>query len=247
MLSNSIKETIKKHALKEMPKECCGVLVEGEGEVVAFPCRNVSEKPEKHFSILPTDYLKASNEGRVKAIYHSHNSTNDKFSPNDILNSKGHDLPFVLYCSLKDSFSTFDPKKSKTFLYDRIFKIGETDCYTVVKEYYKDLGIELSDKPLSRTDHTWHQQNPRLIQELFDLNKNNPNLPIMELPASTKLKKHDVLVFEFIKGAGPNHVAVYLGNDEIMHHPRNKYLCIQPLNKTLIKTISKIYRHEQFS
>ena len=245
MLSNSTKETIKKHALKETPKECCGVLIEGEGNIVAFPCRNVSEKPEKHFSILPTDYLKASNKGRVKGIYHSHNSTNDKFSPNDILNSKGHNLPFVLYCSPKDSFSTFDPKKSKTFWYDKVFKIGETDCYTVVKEYYKDLGIELKGE--NNLGNDWHRKNPELIQQLFDLNKNNPDLPIMELPPTASLRKHDVIVFQFVKGAGPNHVAIYLGNGEILHHPRNKFLCIQELNKTLSKTIFKIYRHEQFS
>ena len=52
---------------------------------------------------------------------------------------------------------------------------------------------------------------------------------------------------EFIKGKGPNHVAVFLGDGNIMHHPRNKYLCIEPLNKSLTKTICKIYRHEQFS
>ena len=69
----------------------------------------------------------------------------------------------------------------------------------------------------------------------------------MELPPTSELKKHDVIVFQFVKGAGPNHVAIYLGNGEILHHPRNKFLCIQELNKTLSKTIFKIYRHEQFS
>ena len=245
MLNNLIKESIKRHSLEESPKECCGVLVKTKNNLVAFPCHNVSEKPEKHFSIKPTDYLKASSAGEVEAVYHSHNSSNDKFSPNDILNSKSHDLPFVLYCSPKDSFSTFDPKKSKTFWYDKVFKIGETDCYTVVKEYYKDLGIKLEGE--NNLGNDWCQKNPELIQQLFDLNKNNPDLPIIELPATSSLRKHDVIVFQFVKGAGPNHVAIYLGNGEILHHPRNKFLCIQELNKTLSKTILKIYRHEQFS
>tara|TARA_B100000902_G_C27173494_1_gene845101 strand:+ start:104 stop:841 length:738 start_codon:yes stop_codon:yes gene_type:complete len=245
MLNNLIKESIKRHALEESPKECCGILIKKENTLTAFPCYNVSEKPEKHFSILPSDYLKASRKGTVEAVYHSHNSNNDKFSPNDILNSKSHNLPFVLYCAPKDSFSTFDPEKSKTFWYDKTFKIGETDCYTVVKEYYKELGIELDGQ--NNLGNDWHKKNPELIQELFDLNKSNPNLPIIELPPNTGLKKHDVIVFQFVKGAGPNHVAIYLGNGEILHHPRNKFLCIQELNKTLRKTIFKIYRHEQFS
>ena len=80
--------------------------------------------------------------------------------------------------------------------------------------------------------------------ELFALNKKNPNLPIIELNPSTPLKEHDVIVFEFVKGAGPNHVAVYLGDGTMIHHPRNKYPCIENLNKIYRRKIYKIYRHE---
>jgi len=245
ILEDYIKKSIKDHALENRSKECCGVVLEKERELKTFRCTNVSEKADKHFSIRPLDYVLAADEGNIKAVYHSHNSNNDQFSPNDMLNSKSHNLPFILYCSKKDSFSFFDPKKSKTFLYDRIFKIGESDCYTVIKEYYKNLGVDLSGE--NKLGDDWHKKNPELIQELFDLNKNNPDLPIIELSPSTSLIKHDVIVFEFVKGRGPNHVAVFLGDGNIMHHPRNKYLCIEPLNKSLTKTICKIYRHEQFS
>ena len=245
ILKDSIKKSIKDHALEDQSKECCGIVLEKEEELKTFRCTNVSEKADKHFSIRPLDYALAADEGRVKAVYHSHNSNNDKFSPNDMLNSKSHNLPFILYCSKKDSFSFFDPNKSKTFLYDRVFKIGESDCYTVIKEYYKNLGIKLSGE--NKLGDDWHKKNPELIQQLFNLNKNNPDLPIIELPSCSSLKKHDVIVFEFIKGNGPNHVAVFLGDGNIMHHPRNKYLCIEPLNRSLTKTICKIYRHEQFS
>ena len=245
ILKDYIKKSIKSHALEDESKECYGIVLEKEQELKTFRCVNVSEGSDKHFSIRPLDYVLASDEGTVKAIYHSHNSANDQFSPNDMLNSKSHKLPFILYCSKKDSFSFFDPKKSKTFLYDRIFKIGESDCYTVIKEYYKNLGVNLSGE--NRLGDDWHKKNPELIQELFNLNKNNPDLPIVELAPSSELQKHDVIVFEFVRGKGANHVAVYLGDGNIMHHPRNKYLCIEPLNKSLTKTICKIYRHEQFS
>ena len=153
-------------------------------------------------------------------------------------------MNYVLYNTVKDSFSLFDYEKDKTFFYDRIFEIGKSDCYTVIKEHYKELGINLADEPHNRTDHTWHKQNPTLIQGLFNLNKNNPELPICELPPSSELKKHDVVVFEFVKGAGPNHVAVYLGDGTMTHHPRNKYPCIENLNQIYRRKIHKIYRHE---
>ena len=136
ILNEHIKSSIKKHALKESPRECCGLLLKSTEGLGIQTCRNVSEKPDKHFSISAKDYLRASMRGSVEGVYHSHISNNDKFSPNDILHSRAHKVPFVLYCQGKDSFSTFDPERSKTFLYDRIFKIGESDCYTFVKEYY---------------------------------------------------------------------------------------------------------------
>ena len=131
ILNKKIKSIIKRHALKEKPKECCGLVFESNGLLEIQTCSNTSENPEKHFSISPRDYLKATRKGSIKAIYHSHLSSNDKFSPNDILHSKGHKIPFLLYCQGKDSFSTFDPEKNKTFIYDRVFKIGEIPTFLV--------------------------------------------------------------------------------------------------------------------
>ena len=110
------------------------------------------------------------------------------------------------------------------------------------------FAILISDEEIfTKTVDDWFNKNPHLIQNLFDLNKNNPDLPIMELSPNSPLREHDVIVFEFVKGEGPNHVAIYLGNGTIIHHPRNKYACIETLNKTLEKTMYKIYRHEKFN
>ena len=241
-LKDKIKESIKKHAFEEKPKECCGLVVERDRQEEVYPCRNSSEQPDKHFSINPTDYVRASRKGRVKAVYHSHNSENEKFSVNDMFNSRSHQLNYILYNTVKNSFSFFDFKKNKTFLYNRVFEIGKSDCYTIVKEYYQELGIELDGENTLGDD--WYKKNPNLIAELFKLNENNPHLPIIELPANAELKEHDVIVFEFIKGAGPNHVGVYLGDETMIHHPRNKYPCIEKLNSIYRKKMYKIYRHE---
>lgn len=210
----------------------------------SFPCRNNSERPDVHFSISPLDYIKASKKGKIIAAYHSHNSQNDRFSANDILNSQAHQLNYILYNTVRDSFSFFDFKKNKTFLYNRIFKIGESDCYTIVKEYYKELGIKLEGE--NKLGDGWLKKNPNLIHELFKLNELNPSLPIKELSPDSELKKHDVIVFEYIKGAGPNHVSVYLGDGTMIHHPRNKYPCIENLNSIYRKKMYKIYRHEKY-
>ena len=241
-ISSAIRESIKSHALEESPLECCGLVLDNNESSSTFRCENVSEKPTGHFSIKPSDYLKASRKGTIKAVYHSHNSDNEKFSTNDKLNSQTHQLHYFLYNTKKNTFSFFDYSKNKTLFYARIFRIGTSDCYTVIKEHYAELGINLSGE--NKLGDDWHEKNPHLITELFNLNKNNPDLPIVELPPSTKLQEHDVIVFEFVKGKGPNHVAVYLGNGSVLHHPRNKFPCIEMLNPIYEKKIYKVYRHE---
>ena len=107
-LEELTKTKIKKHALREEPHECCGLLVKNKNELKTVECRNVSEKPTQHFSIMPSDYLKACRQGDIKAVYHSHVSPNDKFSINDMMNSRSHKIDYVLYSTAKRSFSFFD-------------------------------------------------------------------------------------------------------------------------------------------
>ncbi len=243
ILTDKTKGLIKSHALRENPKECCGLVIKNKEEVDVFNCRNSSEKPTLHFSIHPSDYARASRRGSVEAIYHSHIGDNNHFSVNDIFQSRSHNTNFILYCIGKDDFSLFNPQESGKYTYNKPFKTGETDCYTVVKEYYQDMGIELAGR--NDLGEDWFNKNPDLIQDLFDLNKSNPDLPITQLSPNEKLKKHDVIVFEFVEGSGPNHVGVYLGDDHILHHPRNKYMCIERLNNSYKRRIYKIYRHTE--
>ena len=240
-LSPLIKESIKDHAFREKPNECCGLIINNDNAPTSFPCRNSSEKPTAHFSINPSDYLRASRNGKIVATYHSHNSANEEFSVNDMNNSRIHQINYILYNTNKDTFSFFDYKKNKTFLYNRLFEIGKSDCYSIVKEYYADLGIKLEGENTLGND--WYKKDPYLIARLFELNKKNIGI---ELDPSSQLKKHDVLVFEFIKGGGPNHVSVYLGNGTMIHHPRNKYPCIEDLSSIYKKRMYKIYRHKKY-
>ena len=242
MIKEHIKELIKSHALNEKPQECCGLILKTSSDTITYPCRNSSEEPKSHFSIHPGDYARGARKGNVEAIYHSHNSDNENFSTNDKFHSSSHELNYVLYNTVKDSFSLFDYKKNKTLFYNRIFEIGKSDCYTIIKEYYANLGIKLEGENTFGND--WYKKNPHVVGELFALNKKNPELPIMDLKPFVPLKEHDVIVFEFVKGGGPNHVAGYLGDGTMIHHPRNKYPCIENLNQIYRRKIYKIYRHK---
>ena len=61
------------------------------------------------------------------------------------------------------------------------------------------------------------------------------------------LKKHDVIVFEMIKGDGPCHVGVYLGDGIMYHHPRNRFPTTEMLTPVIQRKIYKVYRHTQIN
>ena len=64
-LTKKIKEKIKEHAMKEAPRECCGLIVSNGKDVGVFPCNNNSSRPEHHFVIPPRDYVRASSVGKT--------------------------------------------------------------------------------------------------------------------------------------------------------------------------------------
>jgi len=239
MISDYVKNEIKSHAEQDVSKECCGFIFENN----ILRCNNLSEKPARHFSISPFDYVKATKKGKIKAIYHSHISENQNFSIHDKQMSRGHNIPYVLYHLKTKNFLCFDPKKERVVDIDKKFVLGKSDCYSLVKNYYKKLGITLTDS---------NTPNPNLftlVKELFELNEFNikKEWDKFDFQGITKLKKHDLIVFEMIKGEGPCHVGAYLGEGIMYHHPRNRFPTTEELNDVIQRKIYKIYRHQELN
>mgnify|MGYP003131983827 CR=1 FL=1 len=239
MLSSLIKEKIKTHALNVAPNECCGFVFEND----TLECRNSSEDPTRHFSIPPQEYLKASRKGNFNAVYHSHPNGEAKFSQYDKQVSQNMDINFVMYHNPSDKFFIYEPSKEKTSHISERFSLGRSDCYILVIDYYKNLGISLLDIEGSRNNENWFKKNPSLIKQIFDLNASNSKSLLQHLEPDSKLKKHDVLVFKMIDNPEPSHVGVYLGEEMFLHHPRNKFPSTQKLTPALKKRVCKIYRN----
>tara|TARA_Y100001938_G_scaffold145373_1_gene221877 strand:- start:156 stop:899 length:744 start_codon:yes stop_codon:yes gene_type:complete len=242
VLLEKIKNKIKIHALKESPKECCGFILLVGDQTELYQCTNFSTTPSSHFSISPKDYIKASDKGKIIAVYHSHPLGSEKFSPSDLMNSSGHNTPFVVYSITKDCFSIHDPLKDKSYIESKPFEFGVSDCYNFVIQYYKELGIDLLDHPKKRNSN-WEKEAPDLANQIIKLNKNLLDKTIMQRVGNEEnLKEHDILLFKMIEGKKINHAAVYLGNNKIIHRPRNKNITIENLSPSRKSKISKIYR-----
>jgi proteasome lid subunit RPN8/RPN11 len=233
-LTKQVKNEIRKHALEEAPRECCGFLVEEEGEeLVAHRARNSALDPNL-FRCSPNDYLTAAEKGRVVSVYHSHTNSNQSFSEFDKFNSLCHEISFVLHCTDTNSFVQYDPAQSDFHKYiGRTFEIGKTDCYALVRDFYREeLGITLRDY---ERKEDWKSN----LDKLFD-----PNFKREGFSEVDALEKYDCILFGFRKNTFSAHIAVYLGNGLMLHQPDKSCSRIEELSSRYNKFTKHIIRHK---
>lgn len=98
------KEKAKQHAIKEAPKESCGIVVNDE----YHPCTNISDTPEDNFAIHPKDFLKARSKGKLQYIVHSHPEGGDA-SDFDKKACTATKIPWYVYLLPEDSWQIINP------------------------------------------------------------------------------------------------------------------------------------------
>lgn len=226
MLIANIKNQIKNLA-HQTNDEICGIISNNN----LFPCKNISSNPSRHFILSPFDYLKASYKGKIDCIYHSH-PQNPEFSELDKINLYNQKLKGIMYCKNEDSFRYFLPESYNNKYVGREFKIGINDCLTLVSDYYKnELNIIL---PKIKREDGWYKTNPNMFNESLS--------PDFEKIPLEKAEKGNVIVFDMLKNGMPHHFGVYLGNDILLHHPRNKLSTIELITDEKKKRIPYVLK-----
>tara|TARA_R110000765_G_scaffold426489_1_gene542305 strand:+ start:1644 stop:2363 length:720 start_codon:yes stop_codon:yes gene_type:complete len=233
ILDDKIKKQIKVHHEKEFPKECCGLIVSNRGKLTCVPTKN--DSLEKNlFRVNSGDYLRASNLGEIIAVYHSHTNGNQNFSEFDKFNSINHSLTYVMYCPENNSLLQFSPSCGSFNRYiGRKFDIGNTDCYSLVRDFYEaELSVPLGHH---YRDEGWKAY----LSELFD--KHFENEGFFEV---SSLSKYDCILFNSGGDKPCSHIALYLDNGLILHQPSKSYSRIESLTGRHLKLIKKVIRHE---
>ena len=98
------KEAAKQHAIKESPKESCGIVVND----VYYACNNMSDTPEDNFAIHPKDFLKARSKGKLQYIVHSHPEGGDASEP-DKKACTATKISWYVYLLPKDTWQIINP------------------------------------------------------------------------------------------------------------------------------------------
>lgn len=199
------REAAERYAQEQAPREACGLVVIRKGREVFIPCANRAQGDD-HFVIAPEDYAAAEDEGEVVGVWHSHCGIGPEPSEADRVSCEASGVEWHIYAWPANRWESFRPCGYQAPLVGREFSHGVLDCYTIVRDWYaRERHIILPD--YTRSDEWWaHGQNLYL-----------ENFRDAGFVDGAELHVGAVLLMQ-IASPVPNHAAVYLGDDMILHH-----------------------------
>ena len=222
------------HAKDQDPKESVGLLLNVKGKKRYYPCQNLAITSYQEFILNPEDYVKADNTGDIVAVIHSHPLNPPVPSQADKVSCEDSGLPWHIVNPKTEEWGYLEPSGYKAPLLGRQWVWGVTDCWSLVRDWYKETkNIELRDweRPLT---HDEFVDNPMFESCAW-------RTGFRKLRPDEKLENGD-LIFMSICSVGLNHVAIFLDGD-VLHHLTDRLSCKEPYSEWLLKCTGGRYRY----
>lgn len=234
MISTALKEKIVEYAQLQYPKEACGLLVVVKGRRRFYPCRNLAEAADDYFELDPENYAAAEEAGEVVAVIHSHPFNRPVASMADQIACNRSGLPWYIVNPVTREWGEAMPNNYKPPLVGREYCWGALDCWSCVRDWYAETWqLDLPDWP--RPKRTEWDQAPR-FEELYEAaGFREVNLK--------NLQVGDALLMS-IGASKLNHIAVYIGDQYVLHHLTGRLSSRDLLGDWLLKCTGKVLRHE---
>lgn len=220
-----------KHA-SSSDNEVCGLISIVKGKTKYFPCKNLAEDTGTEFVICPDDWMIAEDAGELVGVFHSHPNCSPEPSETDIESCDDLDLPFYIVNPNANEWHYMEPKGYKQPLIGRSWELGTSDCWTLVIDYFAEKGLTI--KNLNRPKDS----EKKLTNKIFERILSESGFKIVE----DEIQVGDLLLMKF-SGPDPDHVAVYIGEQMLVHHLSGKLSSRDLYNQFLIDSTVKRYRH----
>jgi cell wall-associated NlpC family hydrolase len=199
-----------------------------------IPCRNIAATPDEHFILDPADYAAAEDQGEILAVVHSHPTTQPTPSPADRLSCNAIGLPWIIVNPKIEAWGGCEPEHFELPYVGREFVFGVVDCYSLVRDWYaREWNLELAD--FSRRDQFWERG-----ENLYVDNYASQGFRRIDF---TELAYGDLLLMQ-LGSTLPNHAAIYLGDQQILHHIQGRLSSRDVLGGYYVKNTAMVLRHE---
>lgn len=215
MLTDSIKSHAEAHAAAEYPREACGLIITTTTGPVFVPCRNMAHGTD-HFAIHPEDYAGAAERGEIVGVIHSHPDASANPSQADIVACEQSKLPWHIVGWPTGVWRSITPSGYVAPLLGRTWSHGVLDCLALIIDYHAQvLGVHVPD--FERHDEWWYKGGNMYID--------HHKAAGFTFVPTEDLRPNDVILMQVLADV-PNHGAIYIGNNKVLHHLHKRVSCI---------------------
>lgn len=216
--------------------EICGFIYTVDAEPKIYQCKNISDDPTISMEISMDDQFDCLKLGKIVGVYHSHPNGPDGFSEQDLASAEESGLPFYVYNVVGKSWLEYIPKSYDVKIEGRTFVWGFDDCYGAARHYYREkLGLYLKDYD---RDDTFGLSKSNAIMENFE----KEGFVRLD-PKISPVRIHDALIFD-ISNNCPQHIAIFVANQRMFHHPLNKLSRIDLLDGRYLHHLVHLLRYK---
>ena len=227
--TQEVDEAARAHALEVYPAEAAGI-VEG-GHYVRL--ENRSSDPKADVCLDDDDLLRVAG---ADVFFHSHPDGIGSPSAQDMIYQMQLGIPFVILVVPFIDLFAFGDQLPRAPLIGRGFRHGVHDCYSLIRDWYAEQGVDLVEGP---RDWEWWSKGQDLYLENF------ARAGFSAIPPSEAQRLGDVVLFKFNYKV-PMHGGVVQNGGLILHHPAG-INAVDPTRLSALVPRSRYAQHISFA
>jgi proteasome lid subunit RPN8/RPN11 len=200
--THDVAEAAYNHAAEVYPGEAAGIVTGGAYQRLD----NISATPEHDVLLSDDDLIRVAG---ADVFFHSHPDGMGVPSEQDMIYQKQLGIPFVVMClPIYDCFCWGDTLE-RAPLIGRGFRHGVHDCYSLVRDWYREAGIvDLDEWPRG---WEWWNHGRNFYADNFEATG------FTKIPIAEATQRGDGLLFAFNYKV-PMHAALVIDRDLLLHH-----------------------------